>query len=147
MDQQSPPEAEDLELLNGEPPEIAVVERVNDASARLLRDFRVDRDELEVLARYYLEDVRNWEYWRVAHGVIGGTKKMWFAECRLGDIGRILGEDVLHKALARVEEEWRRSFDEARDLLATRVKCEQCGAEFYREWVLQDACMGCLPTS
>ena len=44
--------------------------------------------------------------------------------------------------LAPVEEEWQKVFEELKDLLATPVKCEECGKEFLREVEYQVAC-GC----
>ncbi len=62
---------------------------------------------------------------------------------RLGSIELVLGEDVLAKALAPVEEKWRRQFDDLKVDFATPVKCEECGEEFYREVMYQVTCEGC----
>ena len=93
MDNQLTPEAE-----------IAVVERVNDASARLLEDFRVDRYELKVLARDYLEQVIEIDYNMAAYGMYD-NKLRGFATRRLASIEPILGEDVFAKLVASAKEE------------------------------------------
>lgn len=115
----------------------------------LEEDFRVTRNELEVLARHYLEHVRDVEFEWAAYQQTGSdsTRRGTFGKRRLGSIERILGEDVLDKALARVEEKWRRKFDDLKVDLATPVKCEQCGEEFYREVAYQVDCMECPCTS
>ena len=147
MDNQFPPEAEDLGWLSGGLPRKGVVEGVNDASAKLIEGFQFDWYELEVLARHYLWEVRDSEYFWVAYKTTASAwlRKKEFALARLDSIERILGEDVLAKALAPVEEKWRRRFDELKVDLATPVKCEKCGEEFYREVLYQVTCVGCPP--
>jgi hypothetical protein len=142
---QFPPEAEGLGFYSNGTSTIGLVDGVNDASARLVEDFRVTRYELEVLARHYLEEVRFFEYDFAAYRVTGSTaiRMVPFGERRLGSIERILGEDVLVKALAPVEEEWRKRFDDLEIDLATPVKCEECGGEFRRENLCSALCQGC----
>ena len=111
MDNQLPLEA-------GEPP---------DASARLLEDFRVDRNELEVLARDYLEQVNNIDYWMIACGMLD-NKTRDFATHRLASIEPILGEDVFAKLVASVYEKWEKELADLEVAIAT-LKCEECGGE------------------
>ena len=140
MNDQFPPEAEGAEwtiqkgIFGGVDP-----------SFKLVEDFRVTLNELEVLARHYLEDVRRCEYMWVAHEATGSDwmRKEAFGLARLDSIERILGKDVLDKALEPVEEEWKNTFDDVKVYLATPVKCEQCGGEFYREVLEQVVCQGC----
>ena len=145
MDDQFPPEAEGLGFYSDGISTIGLVEGVNDASARLVEDFRVTRYELELLARHYLEEVREYEHEWAAYQCTGSTEMRMqaFGRRRLGSIERILGEDVLVKALAPVEERWRRTFDDLKVDLANPVKCEECGGEFCREALYQVVCEGC----
>ena len=140
MNDQFPPEAEGCEWMIAKG-----IFGGKDPSFKLVEDFRVTRHELEVLARHYLEDVRDCEYWWVAHKTTGSDwlRESEFAKRRLGSIERILGEDVLDKALEPMEEEWRRKFDDVKVDLATPVKCEECGGEFCREVLDQVVCEGC----
>ena len=149
MNDQFPPEAEGCEPLSVGPITIGVVRGVNDASAGLVEDFRVTRYELEVLARHYLEKVKQVEHEWTAYRCTGSTgmRMLAFGERRLGSIERILGKDVLDKALAPMEEEWRRRLDDVKVDLATPVKCEECGEKFYREVPYQVACLGCPDSS
>ena len=144
---QFPPDAEGCERRGVDSLIEGVLNGVGDASVKSVEDFRVDEDDLGVLARQYLEEVLAREYNGVAYpGYWFGSSTMKnadYAMWRLHDIERILGEDVLVKALAPVVEEWRRSFDEARDLLATPVKCEKCGGEFYRGDLYPVTCVVC----
>ena len=149
MDNQFPPEAEGLGYHSDGSSTIGLVEGVNDASARLVEDFRVTRYELEVLARHYLEKVRQYEHEWTAYRCAGSTgmRMLAFGERRLGSIERFLGEDALDKALAPVEEKWRRIFDDLKVALATPVWCEECGGEFCRKDLQADGCQGCLDSS
>ena len=136
---QFPPEAEGCERRSVDSLIEGVLNGVGDTSARCVEDFRVDEDELGMLARQYLEEVLACAYNRVAYPGYGpGSSTMRneeYAMGRLHDIERILGEDVLHEALAPVEKEWRKTFDDLKVELATPVKCEKCGGEFYRKGV------------
>ena len=145
MDNQFPPEAEGLGYHSDGSSTIGLVEGVNDASARLIEDFRVTRYELEVLARHYLEKVKQYEHEWMAYRCTGSTgrRMLAFGERRLDSIERILGKDVLDKVLEPVEEKWRKTFDDLRVFLATPGKCEQCGEEFDREVAYQVTCEGC----
>ena len=111
---QLPPEGERPGMAQCSSPAKALVKGVNDASARFVEDFQVTRYELEVLARYYLEDVRDVEFKSAAYMQSGSdsTRRSRFGAKRLDSIERILGADVLAKALATVEEKWRRQFDD-----------------------------------
>ncbi len=135
MDQSAHEEEGQGWLSAARPPRIALVEGVNDASAELVEDFQVTRYELKVLARQYLEDVKESEFEYAAYLQAGSTetKKSRFGIRRLGSIELVLGKDVLAKALAPVEEKWKRTFDDLKVDLATPVKCEKCGKKFYRE--------------
>ena len=103
---QFPPEAEGLGFYSNGTSTIGLVDGVNDASARLVEDFRVTRYELEVLARHYLEHVRQAEHEWAAFMQSGSTssRQAAFGGKRLHSIERVLGKDALEKALAPVEE-------------------------------------------
>ena len=109
---------------------------------RLVEDFRVTCEELETLARSYLEEARSNEHEWSWSGQVGSseTRRNAFAYGRLNSIERILGKDVLDKVLAPVEEKWQKVFE---DLMATPVKCMECGEEFLREVEGQVTCLDC----
>ena len=69
---------------------------------RLVENFRVTREELETLARTYLDEVRRIEHWWNCVAQVGSseTRRRAFAYGRLNSIERILGKDVLDKVLA-----------------------------------------------
>ena len=116
-----------------------------DPSFKLVHDFVPTRRDLEVLARDYLDDVRNCEFFGVAYQTAGSdwSREKAFGLARLDSIERILGKEVLDRALEPVEERWREMFDGVKVDLATPVKCEECGEKFYREVLYQVVCQGC----
>ena len=140
MNDQFPPEAEGCEWMIRQG-----IFGGRDPSFKLVEDFVPTRRDLEVLARNYLDDVRDCEYCSMAHAMTGSdwSRDSAFANRRLDSIERILGKDVLDRVLAPVEEKWRRMFDGVKVDLATPVKCEECGGEFCREVLDQVVCAGC----
>ena len=140
MDKQSPPEAEGCGWMIK-----AGIVGGRDPALRLAEDFVPTRRDLVVLARNYLDVVRDCQYCWMAYATTGSDwlRDSALANRRLDSIERILGADVLAKALAPVEEKWRKTFDGVKVDLATPVKCEECGGEFCREVLDQVTCEGC----
>jgi len=115
----------------------------------LVEDFVPTRRELEVLALDYLEDMRDWEYGAMVHGSpdIDRGKGWTFGDRRVDSIRQMLGKNVLNRVLAPVEEKWRKMFDDVKVELAIPKDCEECGEEFFRKFVQQVLCKGCLDSA
>ena len=116
-----------------------------DPSFKLVEDFVPTRRDLEVLARDYLDDVRNCEFCWVAYQTAGSdwSREKAFGLARLDSIERVLGEDAFAEAVASVNEKWEKVAADLKVALATSVKCEECGGDFCREVLYQVVCQGC----
>ena len=117
-----------------------------DPGFKLVEDFVPTRRDLETLARDYLEDMRDCEYGQMVHKTFDVDRgKDWdFTFRRLDSIERILGKKVLRRVLAPVEEKWRKMFDDVKVELAIPMDCEECGDEFFRDFLQQVLCPECL---
>ena len=145
MNDQFPLEAEGCERLSGESPEIAGVEGVNDASAKLNERYEWGWFEIPVLARHYLWKVRELEHELLA---CGGPDCSWLrakadVERSLDKIRQFMSEDGFTKAVAPVEEKWNRKFHDLRVYLVTQRGCEECGRGFYPRGLGQVECNEC----
>ncbi len=93
--------------------------------ATLLRHFHCTRDELGILANYYLNDANDqahfWEWAQQYSGSARGREN--FAWDRLKTIRQFLGEDEFEQATAATRKKW----DEKFETLAAMPPCESCG--------------------
>ena len=117
-----------------------------DPGFKLVEDFVPTRRDLEALARDYLEDMRDYKYGQMVHKTFDVDRgRDWeLAFRRLDSIEQILGKKVLRRVLAPVKEKWRKMFDDVKVELAIPMDCEECGEEFFRDFLQQILCKGCL---
>lgn len=87
--------------------------------------FKIWPDELEVLARHYLDQFREEEF--AIEFIGGGADLRRDLYQRLGDIADVLGKERLQKAVASVEEKWDRRFAEAEQFEKNLKPCKSCG--------------------
>ncbi len=104
---------------------------VNDKSACLVENFKPTVYELEVLARHYLEKIRDIEFWERFYRTTGSyqIRMRPFASRRLATIESALGEQRFQNAIASTEEEWNKVFAEAEEIESNLEPCKRCGAQ------------------
>ena len=119
---QSPEESEELgfwgSLFDGEYSEYL-------EAAKLVPGFVPTQDELCLLAEHYLNTAVNRDYWWELARQSGGGAEQTFAYRRLDAIRKLVGEEVVDRALSRTKEEWKRTFEE----LAALPRCQRCGVK------------------
>lgn len=114
----------------------------NDESAHFVQNFKPTPCELEILARHYLEILKEEEFWA---RFLGGADPEWFASRRLRTIGDVLGEERFKKAIATTLEKWDKEFVEAEQIEKNLGPCKTCGRHRDYEdyaWSIPDACCG-----
>ena len=124
-------ESEGLGPLCGAGMVVGVVGGVNDESAYLVEHFKPTQYELEVLARHYVDEAGQIEFWSrfLGCGDSHGIRMRPFACRRLATIKAALGEKRFEKAIARTEEKWDKRFAEAEEIEKNLEPCKSCGAK------------------
>ncbi len=104
---------------------------VNDEAACLVENFTPTLYELEVLAKHYLEKVREIEFDGRFLGDSGSYEIRMhpFACRRLATLESFLGAERFHKAIARTIEAEDRAFAQAEELEKNLEPCKACGAK------------------
>jgi len=126
MGKQMPVESEGLGAIRAGGSIIGRISGVNDESACLVEHFKPTQYELEVLARHYLENARDIEFYGRFLGASGSYEIRMhpFAYRRLATIKSVLGEKRLQEAIARTEEKWDEIFKRAEK---DAKPCKACG--------------------
>ena len=104
---------------------------VNDQSASLVENFKPTLYELEVLARHYLKEAKEIEfYWRFLGDSGSYEIRMHpFACRRLATLESFLGAERFHEAIARTIEAEDRAFAQAEEVEKNLEPCKACGAK------------------
>ena len=131
MKKQMPVESEGLGPLCVAGWVVGAVGGVNDESACLVEHFKPTQYELGVLARHYLDEAREIEFWDkfLGYGDSYGIRMRPFAYRRLATIKAVLGEKRFQEAIARTEEKWDKGFAEAEEIEKNLEPCKSCGAK------------------
>jgi len=129
MEKQMPVESEGLGPIWGNIG--ACIRGVTDQSASLVENFKPTLYELEVLAKHYLEKVREIEFDYRFLGESGSyaLRMNHFARRRLATLESFLGAERFHKAIARTIEAEDRAFAQAEELEKNLEPCKACGAK------------------
>ncbi len=109
----------------------AGISGVNDSTAYLVENFKPTLYELEVLARHYLEEAREIEFYGRFLGSSGSYEIRMhpFACRRLATLESFLGAERFHKAIARTIEAEDRAFAQAEEVEKNLEPCKACGAK------------------
>ncbi len=131
MEMEMAVESEGLGAIGGGGFVVGRVSGVNDESAYLVEHFKPTQYELEVLARHYLDEAREIEFWSrfLGCGDSYGIRMRPFAYRRLATIKAVLGEKRFQEAIARTEEKWDKGFAEAEEIEKNLEPCKSCGAK------------------
>ena len=145
MEKQMPVESEGQGAIAGGGFVIGAVSGVNDESARLVEDFKPTQYELEVLARRYLDEIRNNEFWWEFLKSTGTYKRERFVLRRLATIEAALGKERFQEAIASTKEEWKREFAMMEEFVKNLEPCKACGEKRTYEDYLMDTGGYCAP--
>ena len=104
--------------------------------------FEPTTEDVEALARHYESQRLEAEYLRLEAAYRRNCFNVW-APARLYAIREFLGTEAYERAIAGVTFEWEQRFSVARRELANLVECTECGGEFVREYLEDEACTPC----
>jgi hypothetical protein len=131
---------------------IGMVRGVNDRWACLVEGFRPTEYELVVLAKHYLDEIMNIDFFYRWHQTTGSSewRTQAFASRRLDAIEQALGEAKFNAVIAKRLAGWRQKFADADKEEESLDPCTSCGtkrvlSDLWRARTHPDLCEACVP--